>query len=186
MNFYRKVELFCKTGGFANDNANKRPLPGDTLEYRVIYRNISEPQVGTGNNGILNGIDVMIDENGTVDAVDGGGLDESGNNWALDNNGDGDMDTINVQNTAEDSNNGTITFFTGEGTTTGLDSLTSAGTVDPGDTVTGYRSTIPLLAPTGAEDPGNLTTYDPNDGDSDFTFIRKVDEFDGLPQEGLD
>ncbi|MGB5632331.1 MAG: hypothetical protein WBM44_17795 [Waterburya sp.] len=172
--------------GFANDNADKRPLPGDTLEYRVIYRNISEPQVGTGNNGILNGIDVMIDENGTVDAVDGGGLDESGNNWALDNNSDGDMDTTNVQNTAEDSNNGTITFFTGEGVTTGLDSLTSAGTVDPGDTVTGYRSTIPLLPPTGAEDPGNLTTYDPADGDSDFTFIRKVDEFDGLPQEGLD
>ena len=149
------------------------PLPGDILLYTVNYRNISEPQAGTGNNLILNGIDVMIDDNGTTDGIT---LVTDGNNWALDNNGDDDLDTINVQNSATDSNGGTITFYTGasdEASTDlySVDTLTPAGTTDPGDTVTGYRSTIPLLAPSG-----DLST---------FTFRRKVDEFDGLPQEGL-
>ena len=45
------------------------PLPGDILLYTVNYRNISEPQAGTGNNLILNGIDVMIDDNGTTMAL---------------------------------------------------------------------------------------------------------------------
>ena len=81
-----------------------------------------------------------------------------------------------MQNSATDSNGGTITFYTGasDAASTDLysvDTLTPAGTTDPGDTVTGYRSTIPLLAPSG-----DLST---------FTFRRKVDEFDGLPQEGL-
>ena len=150
------------------------PLPGDILLYTVNYRNISEPQTGTGNNLILNGIDVMIDDNGTTDGIT---LVTDGNNWALDNNDDDDLDTINVQNSATDSNGGTITYYTGasDAASTDLysvDTLTSAGTTDPGDTVTGYRTTIPLLAPSA-----DLST---------FTFRRKVDEFDGLPQEGLE
>lgn len=158
---------------FDDPNGDKKPLPGDILEYRVIYRNISEPQVGSGNNGVLNGVNVMIDEDGTFGT----------NNWALDNNNDTDMDTINVQNSAADTNNGTINFFTGVSTTTSLSS-TAAGTTDPGDTVTGYRSTIPLLAPAGAEStPAALTQY--NAGDSAFTFKRTVDKFDGLAAEGL-
>ena len=48
---------------------NGDPLPGDILVYTVNYRNISEPQAGTGNNVILNGINVMIDENGTTDNI---------------------------------------------------------------------------------------------------------------------
>jgi hypothetical protein len=65
--------------------------------------------------------------------------------------------------------------------------LTSAGATDPGVTVTGYRSTVPLLAPTGTELPAKFTSYDPaSGGDSVFTFKRKVDQFDGLAQEGLD
>ena len=188
------VDTNARAGmGFSDPDAGKQPLPGDILKYRVIYRNISEPQAGTGNNGILNGINIMIDENGTIDAVDGsptvaaGDPTPSGNNWGLDNNNDGDIDTINVQNTAEDSNNGTITFFTGEGTTTSLDTLTSAGEVDPGDTVTGYRSEIELLAPTGAEATVPfMESYQPNQGDSAFEFQRKVDEFDGLAQEDLE
>jgi hypothetical protein len=171
---------------FDNDNDDKKPVPGDILEYRVIYRNISEPQVGNGNNLVLNGVNVMIDEDGTLDAVDGGGLDGSDNNWGLDNNNDGDLDTINVQNKAADTNNGTINFFTGNAATNTPLSSTAAGTTDPGDTVTGYRSTVPLLAPAGAEATAKLNTYDPNTGgDSAFTFQRKVDEFDGLAAEGL-
>ena len=156
---------------FGDPNADKKPLPGDTLEYSVNYRNISETQSGNGNNVILNGVNVMIDENGTLDDIT---TVTDGNNWGLDNNGDGDLDTINVQGTAADTNDGTITFYMGasDPNTTdkySVDTLTAAGTTDPGDTVTGYRSTIPLLAPSA--DP------------SSFTFQRKVDEFDGLAQD---
>ena len=176
--------------GFVAADSAKTPFPGDQLEYRVIYRNISEPQAGTGNNGVLNGIGVRIDENGVVDYVDDDVLNRSGNNWGLDNNNDGDIDTINVQNSAEDSNNGTINYFTSPSdlttiTSTDLDDLVPAGTVDPGDTVTGYRVTIPFLVPNGAEADSNDFVTD-DDGDSVFTFIRKVDEFDGLAQEGLE
>ena len=172
--------------GVADTNAaSDDPRPGDTLEYRVIYRNISEPQVGTGNNGILIGQSVTIDEDGTLAAVTG---DTSGNNWALDNNNDSDIDTFNVQGSAADTNGGTITFFTGASTTTtplGAGMIPS-GTVDPGDTVTGYRSTVGRLAPEGTEAPAALNSYDPGNGDSAFTFERIVDDFDGLAEEGLE
>ena len=149
------------------------PLPGDILVYTVNYRNISEPQAGTGNNVILNGINVMIDENGTTDNIT---TVTDGNNWALDNNGDDDIDTINVQNSASDSNGGEITYYTGTSDDSAInnysvDSLIPAGTTDPGDTVTGYRTLIELLPPSA--------------DDSTFIFRRKVDEFDGLAQEDL-
>jgi hypothetical protein len=142
---------------YGDDDADKQPLPGDTLVYRVNYRNISEPQAGNGNNLILNGKAVLIDENGTKD----------GNNWGLDNNDDDDLDTINVRNTAKDSNgkDSEITYYTG------IDGTTSAGINDPGDAVTGYSSTIDTLAPSA--------------DDSTFEFQRKVDEYDGLAEEGL-
>jgi hypothetical protein len=170
---------------FSDPNSAKQPLPGDILEYRVIYRNISEPQAGSGNNVVLNGVNVMIDEDGTLDAVDGGGLNRSGNNWGLDNNADNDIDTINVQNSAADTNNGTINFFTGNAATPTPLSSTAAGTTDPGITVTGYRSTVPLLAPAGAEPVADLDIYNDLTGDSAFTFKRTVDKFDGLAAEGL-
>jgi hypothetical protein len=173
---------------FDDDNTAKNPAPGDTLEYRVIYRNISEAQVGNGTNGILNGVDVFINEDGTLDIGDDSTLNRTNNNWGLDNNLDSDLDTINVQNKATDTNNGTITFYTGQSTSsTPLSGLTSAGTTDPGDTVTGYSTKIPLLAPTGAEATQALRDkYNENaGGDSAFTFQRKVDEFDGLGAENL-
>lgn len=165
--------------GYANDDVDKKPIPGDVLVYRVVYRNISEPQTGNGSNLVLNGKNVMIDENGTQAKITG--MELTGNNWGLDNDGatDGetDIDTINVQNSATDSSTGsTITYYTGTSlpgapSKYSVDSLTSAGTTDPGVTVTGYRSTIPTLAPSATE--------------SYFVFQRKVDEYDGLQKEGL-
>jgi hypothetical protein len=170
---------------FSDPNSAKQPLLGDILEYRVIYRNISEPQTGNGTNVVLNGVDVLIDEDGTLDYGDDANLNNTDNNWGLDNNADGDLDTVNVQNSAVDTNNGTITFHTGRSTSaTPISTLTSAGTTDPGDTVTGYRSTVPLLAPAGAEAATDLTEYNPS-SDSAFTFKRTVDKFDGLGAEGL-
>lgn len=160
---------------YGDPDTAKKPLPGDVLVYLVNYRNISEPQTGNGSNLVLNGKDVMIDENGTQANITG--MAATGNNWGLDNNTDGDLDTINVQNTATDSSSGSIiTYYTGISAPTAtskykVDSLNSAGTTDPGDTVTGYRSTIPTLAPSGT--------------DSTFVFQRKVDQYDGLAQENI-
>ena len=166
--------------GFNDPDSQKTPAPGDILEYRVIYRNISEPQVGSNTNAVLNGVNVLIDENGTIDNFDGA---DNGNNWALDNNGDNDLDTINVQSSAEDTNpSSTITFYTGEAAS--IDSMTTLSVED--ETVTGYRSTVTNLAPAGAEDVTDpAINNNPNAGDFTFTFQRKVDEFDGLAQEGL-
>jgi hypothetical protein len=168
--------------GYADPDTDKKPLPGDTLVYRVNYRNISEPQAGNGGNLVLNGIGVMIHENGTQAGITG--METTGNNWGMDNNGDDDLDTINVQNTATDSSsNSEITYWTGKSPAvpavpnpkSSVESLTAAGTTDPGETVTGYRVEIPLLAP--AESATDNST---------FIFQRKVDQYDGLAQEGLD
>jgi hypothetical protein len=161
--------------GYDDADAAKKPLPGDALVYRVNYRNISEPQTGNGSNLVLNGKDVMIDENGTQANITG--MTTTGNNWGLDNNGDDDLDTIHIQDSAIDSSSGsTVTYWTGTSLPASTDkysveTLTSAGTNDPGETVTGYRSTIPTLAP--------------SEDNSTFVFQRKVDEYDGLAQEEL-
>jgi hypothetical protein len=166
--------------GYSNDNEDKLPIPGDVLVYRVNYRNISEPQVGNGGNLVLNGIDVMIDENGTQAGING--MAATGNNWGMDSDDDDDddLDTINVQNTATDSStNSEITYWTGQsdpGATSkySVESLTAAGTTDPGVTVTGYRVTIPTLAPAETATDNSV-----------FSFQRKVDKYDGLVEEGL-
>ena len=42
----------------------KKPAPGNIIEYRITYKNISSPQVGTGNV-ILNADKIVITEDGT-------------------------------------------------------------------------------------------------------------------------
>lgn len=97
--------------GFTTAPSAAVSIPGNILEYRVTYQNISEDSAGSGNV-ILNANNVVITENGTVGGV-------GGNNWALDNdNSDGDgnnttgIDTSNVQGTASAAQ-GTITFNPG-------------------------------------------------------------------------
>lgn len=177
---------------YSNDDADKEPRPGDTLEYRVIYRNISEPQAGNNSNVILNGTDVRIDENGTADIADGV-LDASGNNWALDNDDNETLDTLHVPGEARNSNlNSTINYYSGSSTDGGNDpsfadtGLTDLGNTEPQNTdeVTGYRTTIPDLPPAGAEavvaNPWDETV---NTGDFVFTFQRQVEGFELPPSQ---
>ena len=189
MNLVKQVRVLTPQGNvrdgmrFGDNNNAKTPLPGDILEYRLIYRNISEPQAGNGTNGILNGVEFSIEENGT--AADGPNGTATDNNWALDNNNDGDLDTIHVQNSANDTNNGVIEFFTG-GPGATLADLIPAGQTDPGDTVTGYRLN---LGANNSIPPAGVATNetDPEeDGNFVFTFRRTVDDFDGLVEEGLE
>ncbi len=114
----------------------RTPAPGNIIEYRITYTNISTPQAGTGNV-ILKADKVVITEDGTKD----------GNNWALDNDGNGAIDTTNIVGTAKDSGAATITFFSGNpadtaavdqtGTTVNTDVTkyidTAIGQVAPGE-----------------------------------------------------
>jgi len=124
----------------------KHPAPGNIIQYQIQYTNISTPQAGTGNI-ILNASNVVITENGT----------QSPNNWALDNDNNGVIDTSNISGTAQDSNSGNITFFNGNpATTTASDQSGTTVTTD----VTKYVDTV-----TGQVAPGASQT---------FTFQRKV------------
>ena len=79
----------------------KTPATGHILEYRITYKNISEPQSGT-DNIILNASDIKITEDGTDDAL--------GNNWAKDNDTNGEIDTSNISGSATDSGGANIEF----------------------------------------------------------------------------
>ena len=142
---------------FADPDAGKQPRPGDIIEYRVIYRNISERQSGNGTNVVLNANNVAIDENGTV----------APNNWALDGaDPDSNIDTVNVQNSASDSNGGSIQFFTGNPATN------STGAVDTGAATTRYVDRITQVNPAGSRASTNPAA--PKTGDGVFRFRRTI------------
>jgi hypothetical protein len=123
----------------------KRPVPGNIIEYVIQYSNISEPQSGNGNI-ILNASNVVITEDGVT----------LPNNWALDNDGNGLIDTSNIIGSAIDPN-GNIQFFNGNpATTSGSDQTGTTVNTD----VTRYVNNV-----TGQVTPGQLRT---------FTFRRKV------------
>ncbi|MEH2263736.1 beta strand repeat-containing protein [Nostoc sp.] len=124
----------------------KKPAPGNIIEYQIQYTNISDPQSGTGNV-ILNANKVVIIEDGT----------QSPNNWALDNDASGQIDTSNIVGSAKDSGTATIQFFSGNpANTSGID---QTGTTVNAD-ITKYVDSV-----TGAIAPGIQRT---------FTFQRKV------------
>lgn len=130
----------------------KKPAPGNIIEYRITYINISEAQAGTGNV-VLNASKVVIAEDGTLSTVRGDGK----NNWALDNDGNGQIDTSNIVGSATDSGASTITFFKGQPANTpgGDQTGTTVGT-----DVTKYVNSV-----TGTVAPGQSRS---------FTFQRKV------------
>ncbi|MDZ8136488.1 MAG: hypothetical protein RM049_14450 [Nostoc sp. DedQUE04] len=124
----------------------KKPAPGNIIEYQIQYTNISDPQSGTGNV-ILNANKVVITEDGT----------KSPNNWALDNDASGQIDTSNIVGSAKDSGSATIQFFSGNpATSSGIDQTGTTANTD----VAKYIDTV-----TGTIAPGIQRT---------FTFQRKV------------
>jgi len=127
--------------------AQKRPQPGNIIEYRITYKNISTPVVGTGNV-ILNADKVVITENGVL----------APNNWARDNDLNQQIDTSNVVGSATDSGASTITFFNGDPATTPTGDVT--GFTSNND-VTRYVNSV-----TGQITPGSAART--------FTFQRRV------------
>ncbi|MBC1221454.1 hypothetical protein GNF10_11565 [Nostoc sp. UCD121] len=124
----------------------KNPAPGNIIEYQIQYTNISDVQSGTGNV-ILNADKVVITEDGTA----------GGNNWALDNDNNTQIDTSNIVGSAKDSGASTIQFFNGNPANNS--SIDQTGTTLNSD-VTKYVNTA-----TGQIAPGVQRT---------FIFQRKV------------
>ncbi|MEH2066694.1 MAG: hypothetical protein V7K47_00585 [Nostoc sp.] len=126
--------------------ASKKPAPGNIIEYQIQYSNISESQSGTGNV-ILNADKVVITEDGT----------QSPNNWALDNDASGQIDTSNIVGSAKDSGSATIRFFNGNpANSSGIDQTGTTVNTD----ITKYVDSV-----SGVIAPGIQRT---------FTFQRKV------------
>lgn len=122
----------------------KTPAPGNIIQYQITYTNISEAQPTGGSSVILNAKNVVITEDGTLSTIAGDGK----NNWAKDNDRDGNMDTSHVSGSASDSKSGTIEYTKVSGSGTNADS-----------DITKYVDTVTNVAP-GTE--------------GTFTFQRKV------------
>lgn len=145
--------------------ADKTPAPGNIIEYRIVYRNISEAQAGSGTNDTLIATNMVLTEDGTT------GTATTSNNWALDlSPADGTLDTVNVPGSADDTSTGSIVnYATGNPAVVG-------GTIDPGVTTTGYQVNIPSVPPTGTAPISafNVTTAPVPAGFFQFTFQRTV------------
>ena len=121
--------------------------PGRFIDYQITYANISTPAPSGGSgNGTLSAASVTLTEDGT----------SGGNNWALDGDGNGVLDTSNVASSALDSGGGAVTFYNGNPPASGTD---RSGTTPPAD-VTKYVDTPP-----GPVAPGTSQT---------FTFRRRI------------
>ncbi|NJL10803.1 MAG: hypothetical protein HC908_13285, partial [Calothrix sp. SM1_7_51] len=128
----------------------KKPAPGNIVEYRIRYKNISEAQAGS-KNVLLEADKVVILEDGTTAAS--GGV----NNWAMDNDKDGRIDTSNIVGSAKDSGASTIQFYSGQpANNLAIDQTGTTATTD----VSKYVNTV-----NGKVAPGEERT---------FTFQRKV------------
>ncbi len=103
------------------------PAPGNHIKYRVEYRNISEPEIAPmEGNVLLTASDLVIIEDGTEIACPTGGStspdpanpDATANNWAYDNDGNGELDTRHVISSVDltnldDGSAGSVLFFSG-------------------------------------------------------------------------
>ncbi|GJD16583.1 hypothetical protein RIVM261_015390 [Rivularia sp. IAM M-261] len=120
--------------------APKKPAPGNIIEYRITYTNISDAQAGTGNK-VLRANELVITEDGTA----------GGNNWAIDNDVNGQIDTSNVVGTAKDSGTSTIRFHSGN--------PASNVTVDQTGTTVDTDVTKYINSVTGSVEPGQSRNF---------------------------
>jgi hypothetical protein len=105
----------------------KKAAPGQFIEYRISYQNISTAANGSGNT-ILNAKNFKLIEDGT-----GANAGSATNNWAI--------STLHQQNTL--ASQGTVNYFSGAGAL--------VGTTDQadGNDVGKYENIVPLIAPAG-------------------------------------
>ncbi|MEM9904629.1 MAG: hypothetical protein AAF921_06370, partial [Cyanobacteria bacterium P01_D01_bin.44] len=120
----------------------RNPAPGNIIEYRVTYFNISESNAGTGNL-VLNAQNILVTEDGTA----------GGNDWALDNDSDTEIDTSHVGGQASDSRGGAVSYFSGDPATNPAATEQSGTTVDTD--ITKYEADSPAVL--GPQQSGAFT-----------------------------
>ncbi|MGB2925533.1 MAG: hypothetical protein WBB82_09545 [Limnothrix sp.] len=124
--------------------------PGDVIQYRITYTNISTPAPAGGQSNVtLPATNVVIIENGL-----GTNTLTATNDWALDQDGDGVIDTQNVVSGTA-ATQGSIQYFNGNPVVLGTDRTGTTAAAD----VSQYTNTV------GTVSPGNTGT---------FTFQRRV------------
>ncbi|QCS50646.1 hypothetical protein FEK30_15100 [Picosynechococcus sp. PCC 11901] len=140
--------------GFFTDGSqiDPQPGPGDTLEYRITYENIATPATGSGTGNILLPANNVIVQDSGISGTPGN--TGSGNNWALDNDSDGVIDTSHVTNGAT-AQFGTIQFFNGDPATAGIQQVGTTAATD----VTQYINNVGTVVP---------------GGEGTFTFQREI------------
>lgn len=120
---------------FSTTPATANIQPGNFIDYRITYTNITTAAAGSGN--------LTLSANNTVITEDGTGTTPGQplNNWGKDNDNNGVIDTSNVVTTARDSVPGSaiVTYFSGvTGLTTAIDQIGTTQLTD----VTKYVNTI--------------------------------------------
>lgn len=126
--------------GFSQAPITAQIRPGRFIEWRITYTNISTTPAGSGNT-VLNAGSIVITEDGT----------SLPNNWALDQDASGMIDTSNVVGSATDSGTAVISFFAGP--SGGVSSPDQSGTTAPAD-VTKYVNSV-----SGNVAPGASRTF---------------------------
>lgn len=110
--------------------------PGDAIQYRITYSNVSAAASANGTStDVLKATNLKITEDGLV-----GGA--AGNNWALDTDNNGIIDTSNKLGTAVVSK-GTIEYYNGDPAVLGVE---RSGTTAASD-VTKYINNVGDLVP---------------------------------------
>jgi len=116
----------------------KTPAPGNIIEYRISYSNISTAVSGS-SNVTLRASNVTITESGVTNTATFPTA-PNGNNWGQDYSLPAGIDTSNVVGSAVDSGTGaTITFFSG---TTGTVAAADQTGATPAADVTRYVNTV--------------------------------------------
>ncbi|KJH70139.1 beta strand repeat-containing protein [Aliterella atlantica] len=120
------------------DQTAKTPAPGNIIEYRISYSNISTAVSGS-SNVTLRASNVTITESGVTNTAVLPAA-PNGNNWGQDYSTPTGIDTSNVVGSAVDSGTGaTITYFSG---TAGTVSATDQTGTTPATDVTRYVNTV--------------------------------------------
>ncbi|WP_299408356.1 hypothetical protein [Acaryochloris sp. IP29b_bin.148] len=127
-----EADGFTEVEGWTS-NITEDIEPGQFIEYRISYQNISSPEVGSGNVG-LTAFDFRIIEDGNDATVNADG--EPGNTWAA--------LTTHQQNTAADR--GTVDYFSTSDDLTNDDVLISSDPLD-GTRVDAYRNNVGIVDP---------------------------------------
>jgi hypothetical protein len=117
LRLFKEARVLDRNGnevqGFSTAPATANIVPGNIIEYRITYTNISLPPGSGSGSQTLSAANVVITEDGIAGS----------NNWAEDQNNDAVIDTQNVVGTTTRTN-GTVTFApTGDvrGTTAATD-----------------------------------------------------------------